>query len=168
MPLQGLLRNVCIVLVSLAFSACSSGRLNPPLVGRQAPLIQLYQLDGDQTTLNSYRGKTVVLLFWAQWCSRSQRIVRELNAFARDNRTRATVVGINIDKADKLGDLKTLIEETPLKAIDHYFSGNDIYDEAYVAFDIGEIPTVLILNPEGRVVAQGTSFDVVREYFKLP
>ena len=160
-------RLMCVLMVCFVLSACSAGRHTPELVGRRAPLVMLYTLDGEQVPLSVYRGKTVVVLFWAQWCSRSQRIIRELNTFARNNPSLATVVGINIDKADKLGDLKSLIAEAGLKSIDHHFSGNEIYDEAYVAFDIGEIPTVLVLNTEGLVVAQGHSIDTVQDYFKV-
>lgn len=160
--------NLCVVMmVCFALSACATSARTPVLVGRKAPLVQLYKVDGDQVSISEYRGKTVVLLFWAQWCSRSQRTIRQLNDFARGNAHRAVVVAVDIDKADKLEELKSLIANVPLKMVDHYFSGNEIYDEAYVAFNAGEIPSVYILSPEGMVVAQGTNIDVVREYFKL-
>ena len=40
----------------------------PPLVGSPAPTFQLTSLGGTERSLKDYRGKVVLLNFWATWC----------------------------------------------------------------------------------------------------
>jgi len=40
----------------------------PPKIGVAAPQFNLKTLDGKETVLEDYRGKVVVLYFWATWC----------------------------------------------------------------------------------------------------
>jgi peroxiredoxin len=40
----------------------------PPLIGSSAPAFQLSSLAGPSQSLEQYRGKVVLLNFWATWC----------------------------------------------------------------------------------------------------
>jgi peroxiredoxin len=40
----------------------------PPLIGSLAPTFTLANLDGSNQSLEQYRGKVVLLNFWATWC----------------------------------------------------------------------------------------------------
>jgi thiol-disulfide isomerase/thioredoxin len=40
----------------------------PPLVGQPLPAISLPDLDGKPHLLSDYRGRRVLLNFWASWC----------------------------------------------------------------------------------------------------
>ncbi len=40
----------------------------PPVIGSQAPDFQLTDLEGKTTRLSQYRGRVVLLNFWAKWC----------------------------------------------------------------------------------------------------
>ena len=40
----------------------------PPLIGSPAPNFQLSSLEGSQHALEQYKGKVVLLNFWATWC----------------------------------------------------------------------------------------------------
>ena len=161
------IRMFTATLLCAILGACSASTPTSTLVGKSAPLAHFYTLDGSQISLDSYRENTVVLVFWAQWCSRSQRIIRQIAEFADTKPAGVSVVAVDIDKVEKLDALKALIKEAELQSIDHMFSGNDVYDEAYAAFGVGEVPTVFIITSEGRIVAHGTNFDVISEYFKL-
>ena len=62
---------LAMVLVgSLIAMGCSAGR-NPtgvPEIGNLAPDFQLDNLDGQSVSLSDYRGKPVLVNFWATWC----------------------------------------------------------------------------------------------------
>jgi peroxiredoxin len=55
--------SIVIILVGLLGMA---GR--PPLVGGPAPEISLKDLQGHEVRLSDFRGKVVLLNFWATWC----------------------------------------------------------------------------------------------------
>ena len=68
--------------IVLSVVACDSGysdqeessgnavavRRTPPAMGSQAPDFQLIDLQGNRQALPDYRGKVVLLNFWATWC----------------------------------------------------------------------------------------------------
>jgi len=44
------------------------GKAGRPLPGQQAPNFRAQNLNGDEISLEDYRGKSIVLHFWASWC----------------------------------------------------------------------------------------------------
>jgi len=55
--------------LGLLVSGCSAGsEPSEAQVGELAPKFQLQNLDGQSVALSKFRGKPVVLNFWATWC----------------------------------------------------------------------------------------------------
>ena len=68
---------IVVVVAVMIWSAVRVSRRGPQsaavvpggsLVGKSAPNFQLTTLDGKQVSLSDYRGKAVLLNFWATWC----------------------------------------------------------------------------------------------------
>jgi len=60
---------VTLVLVLLVTGCSVSSRPSAAQEGELAPDFQLQNLDGKTVALKDFRGKTVLLNFWASWCS---------------------------------------------------------------------------------------------------
>jgi cytochrome c biogenesis protein CcmG/thiol:disulfide interchange protein DsbE len=70
-----------------------SVRIYPP--GRPAPALRLEALDGGRVDLAAFRGRPVVVNFWATWCEPCIREFPLLRRAAADHRAdRLTVVGV--------------------------------------------------------------------------
>jgi len=68
-PMLGQLMAVSLVLfVALASGAQAQQTLQPFGGGMMAPEIALSNLDDEAVTLEQYRGKVVIVNFWATWC----------------------------------------------------------------------------------------------------
>jgi thiol-disulfide isomerase/thioredoxin len=104
-------------------------------------------LQNKQITLESLKGKWVVLNYWASWCKPCYKEIPALNAFAKKYRDKVVVMGISYDQLepDQLPALvkKMKIEFTTLK-----------YDPS-AEVGIGHVPglpATYLLNPEGKLV----------------
>jgi peroxiredoxin len=68
-------------------------------VGKQARDLTLKTLDGGQSSLSDYRGKVVVLNFWATWCPPCRAELPDFEQAHRDRQGDGLVVlGINTEE----------------------------------------------------------------------
>ncbi|GAA0306417.1 peroxiredoxin [Gracilibacillus halotolerans] len=63
-------------------------------VGKLAPDFELQTPEGDMVKLSDYRGKPVILNFWATWCPPCIEEMPDLEQFYQENDV--TVVGVNL------------------------------------------------------------------------
>ena len=69
------------------------------LVGKPAPQLQLKDSSGKITTLDSFRGKPVLLEFWATWCAPCINLMPQLNQLYAETEGKGLVwIGIDYDK----------------------------------------------------------------------
>jgi thiol-disulfide isomerase/thioredoxin len=118
---------------------------------RPAPTIRGETLDGDPIDLASYRGKVVVLNFWASWCPPCRAESAGLVKVARDTAPLGVAfVGVNI-KNDRSAALR--FNEV------HGVPYPSLYDEPGVVLTRlrrlvpQEPPSTLLLDRQGRIAA---------------
>lgn len=118
--------------------------------GTEAPEIALSTIDGKQFTLKSLRGKYVVLDFWASWCSDCRRdapnIVALYNKFHQKG---VEFVGVSFDRNNeswKNGVAKLALSYTQVSDLK-----NMRESPVSLAYHIKWIPSVYIIDPEGKV-----------------
>lgn len=74
-----------------------------PVVPAQLPDFSLNNLSGKSTSITSWRGKSLMINFWATWCDPCRREIPLLKTLAADWAGRdLTVVGIAVDHADQV------------------------------------------------------------------
>ena len=88
--------NLVLVAIFLALTACDRGS-HPELVGRAAPDFTV--VDSQRTvSLHDYKGKVVVLNFWASWCTPCIEELPSLIQMQHDLRDRVTVLAVATDQ----------------------------------------------------------------------
>jgi peroxiredoxin len=76
------------------------GAKEAPKEGYLAPQFSLYDLKGRQVTLNDYRGKVVLLNFWATWCAPCRREIPSLKKLYRMRKDEGfEIVAVNTERA---------------------------------------------------------------------
>ncbi len=143
----------------LATSNAGSGEHPPPLhstVGqftvitplRPAPLVPMLGPDGKEIDLSAYKGKVVLLNFWATWCAPCIREMPSLDMLqARLGGTSFAVVAVSIDRTGyaKIMPFLRRIRVTRL----HVYL--DKTSTLYRKFGVQALPTTFLIDHKGRV-----------------
>ena len=120
-----------------------------PGVGSMAPAFTLRRLDGPGTvSLASYRGKPVVLNFWASWCEpcKSEAAVLERDWATYRNHG---VVFLGVDYHDLNSDARRFVSVHALT----FPMLQDGSGSVTGRYGISQVPETYVLNRQGRVVA---------------
>jgi thiol-disulfide isomerase/thioredoxin len=97
-----------VLLLLLALAACGRGG---PAGPEQAAAFDLERLGGGRARLSDYRGKLLLLDFWATWCPPCALEVPEIDAFYREHRDRGVeVLAISVD-GERAGALQAWVTE---------------------------------------------------------
>ena len=62
---------------------------------------QLRDMDGNLYRVSDYRGKWLIINFWATWCAPCIKEIPELERFYQENRSSAQVWGVTFEDTDK-------------------------------------------------------------------
>lgn len=120
--------------------------------GDMAPDFEISTLDGTKTKLSSYKGKVVLLAFWASWCPRCLEELAFLQGLYTGNKDKLTVLAINQDTKNlsetHLAKLKETVTEMNLS----FPVLIDLEFEAWQKYGINALPTSIIVDQEGKIV----------------
>lgn len=155
-------RTAMAATLGIVLSACSASKTGSELVGKHAPLTRVQMMDGRYLPLDEFRGKTVVMTFWATWCSRSNKLLSELGRLSQQAGPQVVFLNVSVDPAEQLEKVQTRLRDPALAGTLNAFSGNAEYDEAYMSFRCNELPRVFVIDPAGVVVSTSDDAESVR------
>lgn len=81
---------------------------NEIAIGNLAPDFTLKNLEGEEVSLSDYRGKIVLINFWATWCKFCDIEMPDLDALDKENED---VVVLAVDVNEEASKVKTYIEK---------------------------------------------------------
>lgn len=131
-------------------------RLSTPI---QAPDFQLEDMDGEKYSLESYRGKVVILNFWATWCPPCRREIPSMEALHQAFRDEAFAI-LAINEWETEDHVFAFMGQLPVEP--GFPILLDLDSAVATSFGVKGLPTTLLLDPQGRIVYRavgGRDFD---------
>lgn len=120
---------------------------------------------GSVVDLARYRGKVVLVQYWATWCGPAKADMATLKDLRNRYGHSFTVIGVSLDNNVK--DLNAYLSENPLPWPQIYEEGGLDSRPANV-FGILTVPTMVLIDQQGKVVSRNIAIaDVEAEVKKL-
>jgi cytochrome c biogenesis protein CcmG/thiol:disulfide interchange protein DsbE len=128
--------------------------IRSPLVGKPAPVFALREVGTQRTVdITQYRGKPLVVNFWATWCGPCKAAMPSLQSLHEKYQGKAVeIIGVNVwEKGEKLG---------PDYMKDKGFTYSCLLkgDDLAKAYGIRGIPTLVLIDTDGTILHTGVGF----------
>ncbi len=140
------MRRAWLAALALAL-ACGAGTpRDADAPGDPAPAFTLPDLEGRTVTLESFRGRPVVIDFWATWCAPCVFQIPVLNAFQEAHRgDGVAVLGISVDSEGR--------DVVAAFAQEHDIRYPVLLGSEALAWEYGApgFPALVVLDAEGRI-----------------
>lgn len=120
--------------------------------GNLAPEITLKNLQGKTVQLSDYRGKTVLINFWATWCANCKEEMGAIEKYYQDHHSEGIVIlSVNDTTAEK-----------NRQAVEKFMSYEkltfpvvlDSHGKASGKYRVGGLPTSFFIGPKGKIQAE--------------
>lgn len=124
------------------------------LTGQTAPEITLPDPNGKEIKLSSFRGKYVLVDFWASWCKpcrdENPTVVKAFSKFKDKN---FTILGVSLDRPGQKDEwMKAVMKDnlTWPQVSDLMFWSSPVVQ----LYSIEGIPYNVLVDPEGKIIAE--------------
>ena len=136
-------------------------------INKPAPVFSILATDGVNYGIESFRGKYVLLCFWASWCGPCVKNIPMLKNIHKDYGGKVEMISVSIDKDEK--KWKDALEKYKMNWIQTcdippYNKNNQLMK----TYDINFIPEYILLDGEGKIVYQNyilkdDSYDILKK-----
>lgn len=112
-----------------------------------APIFKAKDLSGKEFSLDSYKGKVVLLNFWATWCGPCRAEIPGLIELQNHYKDRMQIIGMLVD-VDNEDDARAVVKDEGIN-----YPVAVASDPVRIAYGgVTALPTVFVINAEGKVV----------------
>ncbi|MBS1620861.1 MAG: TlpA family protein disulfide reductase [Bacteroidetes bacterium] len=128
--------------------------MNSGWIGKQAPEFTLPDVNGKEVKLSSFKGKFVLVDFWASWCKpcrlENPNVVKAFQQFRNKN---FTILGVSLDKPGEKDKWLQAIRDDKLDWT-HVSDLKFWNSEVVPLYHIDGIPYNVLVDPEGKIIAE--------------
>jgi peroxiredoxin/predicted negative regulator of RcsB-dependent stress response len=118
-------------------------------VGKLAPSFAVEDLKAKTVRLQAYRGKYVLVDFWATWCAPCIGELPRLQAAYRAYRAVGfEIIGVSLDESKTAVVDFAKARNIPWPLVHNASSGADLVE----AFGVSSIPATYLIDPEGNII----------------
>lgn len=114
----------------------------------KAPDFTLVNIEGKNVSLSDYKGKVVIIDFWATWCAPCRKGIPDLIELQKKYKKKVAVIGISLDGANTKAGVPDFVNKMGINYPVVYFNDKVLSDYG----GINAIPTTFIIDKKGNIV----------------
>jgi len=107
---------------------------------------------GQEVSLRDFRGKTLVLNFWATWCPPCRQEIPELNSFYSNHQDEIAFLSVEVQEPRQ--EVEAFIKEN--KILYPVIIDSEQKKPLSELYQISVIPTTFIIDPQGKIIKKIT------------
>lgn len=114
----------------------------------KAPDFVLKSFDGKTVKLSDYKGKVVIIDFWATWCPPCRKGIPDLISIQNEYKKDVVIIGISLDSEKTIKDVPGFVKS-------YQINYPIVYGNEKVVTDYGGIegiPTAFLVDRKGNIV----------------
>jgi peroxiredoxin len=131
-----------------------------PKIGGQAPSFSMNDLNGKLVSLGDYKGRNIVLVFWASWCVPCRKEIPEIKKAIQDFKGKNFLfIAVSHDQ-DKDAWLKAIQADNV-----SWINVSDLKgwaNEVALTYGVTAIPDHFLIDDTGRTVERSGQFSVIK------
>lgn len=135
------------------------------MIGTEAIDFTLLDSKGNKQSLNDYRGKYVILDFWASWCGWCISDMSEMRKYYDKYSTKMEIIGLNLE------DKEAIWRNSVVNNRMNWVQVQDKNGEVKQLYNVKMLPSKVVISPEGKILkfvdgADPVFYDYLNELFK--
>jgi peroxiredoxin len=131
------------------------------LMGKPAPAFAIQSLEGREISLGDYRGKTLVVTFWASWCGPCRLEMPVLARFYRQQHKPTSdfeILAISTDDAKDAAESAAKSLKIPFAV------GLDADNRVADSYHVDAIPTLFVADKTGKIIYSNTGYEMTLDF----
>lgn len=141
-------KSILYILIIISFVLSTNILFANTSDNKKAPDFALKTLEGKVVKLSDYKGKIVIIDFWATWCPPCRKGIPDLIELQKTYSKDLVIIGISLDQERTLKDLKPFIENYKINY--PVVLGDEKVVKNYGG--VNAIPTSFIVDQKGFII----------------